>query len=118
MADDEKKSEKKGMKLTSTFMKAAAIGLSIAFGFYVMGTFDFVMFHELPEGQAFIKTAGPFAENMLKADIPILGFSIADTFLTLADFFNGLNPVDVAASDLQYQGAMEKEALVPSGWDG
>jgi hypothetical protein len=79
----------KGLSLTKIFTKAAFWGLSLAFGFYVMGVFDFVMFHELAEGQAFMQQVGPAAADLLRADIPILGFSIADSFTALGNWLGG-----------------------------
>jgi hypothetical protein len=77
----------KGWSLTKTFLKVAGIGLSIAFGFYVMGALDFTMFHEMAEGVAFMERAGPVATNFLRWDMPLLGFSVADSFNWLSGFF-------------------------------
>ena len=96
--------------LTKTFLKVAGIGLSIAFGFYIMGTLDFIMFHELAEGQAFLERAGPAAAEFLRADIPLVGFSIADTFTAIASWFPAPG-VDAVANS-----AAEASLDLADGW--
>lgn len=103
---EEKKS--KGWSLAKTFLKVAGIGLSLAFGFYVMGALDFTMFHEMAEGVAFMDRAGPVATDILRADIPIAGFSIADTFTTMASWFPvpGTSETAMAANDAMLSSAV------------
>lgn len=97
--------------LTKTFLKVAAIGASIAFGFYIMNPLDFVMFHELAEGQAFMEAAKPAISSFLRGDIPLLGFSIADTFTSLGGLFSGAGAPVGEVADLAMNTA--EKALTP-----
>ena len=85
------KDKKEGMGLSKIFSFAVKAGLSIAFGFTVLAAFDFVMFHELAEGQAFIGAVQDDITGLLRADIPIVGASGADAFVSMAEFFGGVS---------------------------
>ena len=110
MAED----KKSGINLKKVFGLAVKTGLSIAFGFTVLAAFDFVMFHELAEGAFFIQSVQEPVTALLRADVPILGASVADGLLGLGKMFGG-----VAGGAEMVQGAADftqamTEAAVPS----
>lgn len=84
----EKDPEKKS-SLRKKFMKAAwwvtkaTVSFVLAYG--VLTGLDYVLFHQMEEGKAFISAITPAAESVLRADIPLLGFSVAGAFQTAAD---------------------------------
>lgn len=74
-----------------TLAKVAFWGLSLSFGFAVMGAFDFTFFHNMAEGQAFMDATGHIAEGLLRTDILGLG-SVADWMVNSADFMSQTFP--------------------------
>lgn len=98
MSDEGKK--KKKSKLWKSFKKVAKIGLVTAFSFAVLGGLDFIFFHELAEGAAFLDATRPIFEGALTGDLPIVNASIADGLLSAAEFIGGFTapPVSEASA--------------------
>ncbi len=112
---DEKKS---GLSLKKVFGFAAKAGLSIAFGFTILAAFDFVMFHELAEGAFFIESVQEPISEILRADIPIVGASVADGFLGLGKMFGGAaGGVEALQGAGEFTQALTETASAPSAGD-
>ena len=96
----EKNEKTTGEKLWKTFKKVAKVGLFTAFSFAVMGGLDFIFFHELAEGAAFIDAIRPVGEAVLTGNIPILNASISDGLLNAAELISGATAAPVSEASV------------------
>ncbi len=108
---DKKKSFLSKVFNKKTAMKAAWMGLSFAFGFAVVGAFDFILFHQLPEGLAFMTAAEPLVTDVLRTDVG--GFSVAGMFTSAAEWLTNYYPAEMTMTDIGNGLAAQQGTAIP-----
>lgn len=114
MSDEPKKTSKLSEKFWGAAWKVTKFTLMTAFSFAVLGALDFTLFHELAEGQYFMESIKGDATSFLRADVPILGASIADGFTAMGDFFSNSSSLTEMVSADEVSKQIEETLQAPS----